>query len=97
MPYIKTEYRKAINPAIADLIVEIQNFPIDEREGILNYTFAKILCNTMRPEEGWRYKSLNRVKGILGCCWSEIYRRIGFKLEDAAIEKNGDLEEFINL
>jgi len=89
MPYIDTDKREFVNPAISDLLGYLKQIPDEEIEGVLNYTITEILTTMKRPI--WRYKWINRVMGVLESVKFEFYRRLAGPYEDKAIEKNGDI------
>lgn len=92
MPYIKQEYRELLDFHIDSLVDQINNnFQPEEVDGILNYTITRILTNNSQK---WRYRDVNRNIGVLECAKFELYRRIGNCLEDNAVLKNGDLNEY---
>lgn len=100
MPYISTEpsddQRSKVEDSLNKLISDIRDkFLVDERDGVLNYCISELVCQSMRPPSGWRYRILERCIGILECCKLELYRRLVAPYEDQAIEKNGDIESYV--
>ncbi len=83
MPYIHPADRAPIT----------KGYP--QTPGELNYA---ITCLVLRYLEDSgtpaSYTKFNEAMGALHCASAEIYRRLGSVLEDAAIERNGDLAEF---
>lgn len=95
MPYISKVSRKKIDPTIQSLIETLKEFPNDEIEGVLNYSFSRILASTLENQEGkWRYKWINRAIGVLECIKLEFYRRIAAPYENIAIKSNSDIHEY---
>jgi len=94
MPYIKYDLRPKLDPHIKNLILEIKKFDEDQIEGILNYTLTKVVCESMKPSTGWRYKNLNRLMGVLSCMQKEIYRKLVVPYEERAEAVNGELKCF---
>jgi hypothetical protein len=95
MPYISFEQRPLLDKDIDSLIQSIKTIPLDDREGVLNYTLSRIISGSMKPDEGWRYKIINRIMGVLSCVQLEFYRRIASPYEDKAILKNEDIKEYL--
>jgi len=87
MPYIKKEDRKVFDDLVKKLKID-ENTP----SGELNYLITKILLKATGKKR--TYKRLNELKGVLGCCGSEFYRRVIAPYEDEKIFRNGDLPEF---
>ncbi len=83
MPYIPPKYRVPV----------AKGYP--QTPGELNYA---ITCLVLRylEQDGLpvSYADFNEVIGALECAKQELYRRLGAHLEDAAIGRNGDLDEF---
>lgn len=95
MPYIAKPLRKKVDPAILSLIETLKDFSPDEIEGVLNYSFSRILSSTLENQEGmWRYKWINRAIGVLECIKLEFYRRLAAPYEDIAMKKNSDINEY---
>jgi hypothetical protein len=95
MPYIAQEQRAAINEPPQELISQIRESLVDERDGILNYCISEMVCQSMCPPSGeWRYRLLERCIGIVECCKLELYRRLVGPYEDKCIQKNGDIESY---
>tara|TARA_Y100000034_G_scaffold124273_1_gene172212 strand:- start:556 stop:855 length:300 start_codon:yes stop_codon:yes gene_type:complete len=94
MPYIDQNVtRILLDDDIDRLINKIRDeIDVEDREGVLNYTLTRVLCESLPPHAGWRYKYMNRAMGVLECMKQEIYRRLIGPYEDKAIDKNGDLE-----
>lgn len=93
MPYIKAEERAKLDLAIDELIEILKDVDVDDRDGNVNYTLTRILMNALEPEDGWRYRNMQRVMGLLACMQQEIYRRVIGPYEDRAIGFNGDVGE----
>jgi hypothetical protein len=86
-PYIKQEFRQAIDPYITPLITSLQKVPIEQQDGILNYIVTRILHDIYKPS----YVNYNRSCGVLQCILMEWYRRCVAKYEDTKIKENGDI------
>lgn len=108
MPYISEKDREKnqydsdnfhydINEYIDNIISHIkENFHIEDREGITNYCISRIIAGSMKPDEGWRYRYLNRAYGTFFSAAAEFYRRLVAPYEDECIKKNGDIPEYKN-
>ncbi len=92
MPYIEQAGRDCLDPEI-DALSEALRFPLCREPGALNYTITTLLCRVL-GDEGWSYKKINTMMGVLECVKQEMYRRVAAEYEDEAILRNGDLEEF---
>lgn len=94
MPYISEELRKQLDDKIYQLIYVIsEDTPIEDVEGILNYTCTKIMLGAFQDRcNKLRYKHINAIMGVLTCMVQEMYRRMSW-YEDLAMLKNGDLPE----
>lgn len=96
MPYITRDRRELFEKyvrEIPDLLGAGDGKPLDESlvPGDLNYVIYSIVKRYL-DKNGHRYRNLNMLVGALECCKEEVYRRLGSKLEDGAIERNGDIE-----
>ncbi len=80
MPYVRPERQEflAHNPP--------------ETPGDLNYRLTTLCLEYIG--EIVSYTALNAVIGVLECCKLEMYRRLGTAIEDSAISRNGDLDEY---
>ena len=91
MPYIKKDIRDKLEKNINELSINLSSYGSDDIEGILNYIITEIICRNVKisaiPEEGWRYRIINRAIGILECVKLEFYRRIATPYENIAIQK----------
>jgi hypothetical protein len=96
MPYIKQEYRDALDPAINELVHQVKLLePItgDATKGNLNYTLTKIIMGVYGPKSEMRYAKIHDVEGLLGCVSKEFYRRVAEPYEDQKTIENGDVYE----
>ena len=93
MPYIKPELRTELDNDIDQIIKLIKLYPIDDRDGNVNYTLTRIIMGALEPDEGWKYKNMQRVMGLLACMQQEIYRRKIAPYEDKVAKFNGDVGE----
>lgn len=89
MPYIDSELRPRFAPGISALQETIQT------EGELNYVITRIVLAYLIKK--LKYVTLNDVEGTLNHITKEIYRRVAVPYENLAIDRNGDLPEFIQL
>lgn len=96
MPYITKENREKLDGEIDSLILKLESFTDDEIEGALNYTISRLVSQLVTRDkwDGFRYKNINRIMGVLECVKSEFYRRAASDYEDLAIQKNGDMREY---
>lgn len=83
MPYILKELR----PDLQEAAFEAGNRCTTP--GHLNFVITMAVLAYMDGEH--RYTKLNEVIGVLECCKQELYRRLGSKIEDDAIARNGDV------
>jgi hypothetical protein len=97
MPYVKPEYRSALDPAIRDLadrISEIARSLPEETAfaGLLNYACTSLAVELVHARFGrLRYGVIATVTGVFKNVADEFYRRVAVPYEDLQIEKNGDL------
>jgi len=95
MPYIKQDQRNVLDPHIDHLIAQLcHSIPADKRPGAINYSVCRIVCNALRPNDGWSYHSLSKALAVLHDAEAELRRRLMDKHEDIVIQNNGDLKEF---
>lgn len=87
MPYIKPEKRQELDPHVEKLVKELSYRGFDEGE--LNYVITCIFVAAFRAAR--RYATINKLRGVLGCVWSEFYRRHAAPYEDEKIKENGDV------
>lgn len=95
MPYIKEQDKVQVVANLDRLIENIKEFPLEEREGVVNYVISTVVASSLKPDTGWRYKWLNRAMGVLTCATQEFYRRLVAPYEDNCIKKNGDILEYM--
>ncbi len=93
MPYITEDRRRALDPHIEGLQKALH--ALDGDEGDLNYTITRLLGAAFLNET--RYRTLARLRGVLGTVWDEFYARLGLPYEKMAREKNGDIPEFARI
>lgn len=84
MPDISYESRYTLEPDLSELIYLLK----EAQPGMLTYVICEILLSTAHPAEN--YAHLATAVGILETAKLELYRRIGARMEDRAIERNGD-------
>jgi hypothetical protein len=97
MPYIKQERRERFDNLINVLVSEIHQG--DEPNGEVNYIITRIAYRGLNPSEPSklpisRYKDITKVISAFECAKLEFYRRAASKLEDRAINRNGDIKEY---
>jgi len=98
VPYIKKIDRAngldaSINEVVADL-KRIRHWPAT-RKGAANYAVTRIVLASMKPNEGWSYTSISRALAVLDDAHGEMKRRLMDVREDKAIERNGDVPEYM--
>lgn len=77
----------AVRPAVFPEIVDE-----NKAKGDLNYVIYSIVKKYIE-KHGLKYHRINDfIGGVLTCCQLELYRRMAANYEDAAIDKNGDIE-----
>lgn len=94
MPYITKDQRQDLDGQIKALAHIIKQGEAEDYEGEMNYIITNLLCQVMKPKDGWRYKWINRAIGVLECVKLEFYRRLVANYEVKAIAKNGDIEVY---
>jgi hypothetical protein len=110
MPYISEEDRDFIEEqlrsqnhyaswtegdCVARIASIIKNVPSGKIKGACNYIISRIVAGAMKPDAGWGYTSLSEAVDVFADAESEMRRRMLDPYEDKAIEKNGDLPEFM--
>lgn len=90
MPYIKQERRVILDCLINPLIDNIR--VSDCPDGEANYAMSRIASGVLG---GPRYADIAKVIGAFECAKLEFYRRVASKLEDRAIQRNGDIKEYV--
>lgn len=93
MPYIKQERRERLDVSIEALIREIQ--ASDEPDGEVNYVISRIAVGALLNASVPRYKDVARVIGAFQSACYEFYRRTASKIEEIAIQRNGDIKEYV--
>ena len=97
MPYIKAEWRGALDPAIralADRIVEVAGKMPEETAfaGLLNYACTSVAIEVVQGRFGRiRYGTIATVTGVFKNIADEFYRRVASPYEDRQIAANGDV------
>jgi uncharacterized membrane protein YjfL (UPF0719 family) len=100
MPYIKQEYRAALDPTIGELagrIVELARSIPDETgfAGLLNYACTSLAMQVLEARFGRiRYGTIATVTGVFKNIADEFYRRVAAPYEDRQIAKNGDVAAY---
>lgn len=94
MPYIKKDNRGSYDILIKALADSVQRNDEDNHSyvGDLNYIISCLITKSM---PGLRYKHINDIIGVLECVKQELYRRLAAPYEDKAIEKNGDIDVYM--
>jgi hypothetical protein len=97
MPYVKAEYRTALDPAIRELsrsIVEVARTMPEETAfaGLLNYACTSVAMQVIEGRFGRiRYGTIATVTGVFKNIADEFYRRVAAPYEDDQIAANGDV------
>jgi hypothetical protein len=97
MPYVKPDYRAALDPAIRDLargIADIARALPDETgfAGLLNYACTSLAMQVVELRFGkMRYGTIATVTGVFKNIADEFYRRVAAPYEDRQIAANGDV------
>lgn len=100
MPYVKPEYRDALDPAVralADRIAELAGAMPEETAfaGLLNYACSSLAMQVLEARFGRiRYGTIATVTGVFKNIADEFYRRVAAPYEDRQIETNGDLAQY---
>lgn len=87
MPYIKAEKRGFYDSNIEQLVKILEQQPLMEVDGDLNYIVTRIFKKLYAP----KYFNYNRAIGVLEAIKQEFYRRVVAPYEDIKIEENGDV------
>jgi hypothetical protein len=97
MPYIKTEYRSRLDPAIRELARAIADLARSLPEetafaGLLNYSCTSLALHLVMDRFGTiRYGTIATLTGVFHNVADEFYRRVAAPYEDRQIEANGDV------
>lgn len=84
MPYIKQEFRPAIEEKAKALIESINC------AGDMNFAFT-VIAREFAKKKKISYATFNEIVGAFECCKLELYRRAIAPYEDKKIEENGDV------
>lgn len=78
MPYITQDQRDAVDASIDDLILKINDVTLTGSvvDGVVNYAISRIVTESFRPHDGWRYSVLNRAYGTFLSAAAEFLRRL---------------------
>jgi hypothetical protein len=87
VPYIKQEKRSLYTKEIEALVKKLEEQPLTEQDGDLNYIVTSIFKLLYKP----RYFNYNRAIGVLEAIKQEYYRRVVAPYEDTKIKDNGDV------
>lgn len=68
------------------------NTILNPPDGDVNYIISRIVAGVFLDEK--RYFNLERAIGTFECAKLELYRRLGTFMEDRAIDKNSDIQEY---
>lgn len=92
MPYIKSEKREVLNPAIDEMLNALRELESDDPQnsmaGNLNFVFTRLLDKAYSSP---RYDDINEAIGVLECCKLELYRRLAVPYEDQKRYENDDV------
>jgi hypothetical protein len=97
MPYVKSQLREALDPAIRDLARAIVDAARELPEetgfaGLLNYACTSIAIQVIEGRFGKiRYGTIATVTGVFKNVADEFYRRVAVPYEDRQIADNGDV------
>jgi uncharacterized protein DUF6899 len=97
MPYVKSDHRKLLDPAIRELakrISEIAGSLPEETAfaGLLNYACSSVAVEVLHARFGrLRYGVIATVTGVFSNIADEFYRRVAVPYEDQQVSRNGDL------
>lgn len=99
MPYIAKTVRDNLDPKIDALISRINTWHPDQRAGITNYAITRIVSAAfaippIAESKPWRYANAMQAYGTFMAAAAEFYRRVLGPVEDDAIKRNGDIEEY---
>lgn len=92
MPYIVTQKREVLDPAIQELHKALVDLELDSdknnTEGNLNYCITKLLTLVYSTPS---YAEVNDAIGMLECCKLEYYRRVAAPYENLKAFENNDV------
>jgi uncharacterized protein DUF6899 len=103
MPYIRSDHRKALDPAIGELATRIADVARSLPEetgfaGLLNYACTSLAMQVVEARfGGLRYGTIATLTGVFKNVADEFYRRVAAPYEDAQIAKNGDVAAYAAL
>jgi len=92
MPYITTDKRSELDPAIDELHQRLVRLELDydtnNMEGNVNYVITKLLTKIYPATS---YGEINDAMGVLACVQSEYYRRLAAPYENQKAFENTDV------
>jgi hypothetical protein len=88
MPYILNNQRPDVDAKTDPIIELIKGLPVEEQDGVLNYTVTRIVKHVY-PKKYFHY---NRALGVLSAIAHELYRHVIGPYEDEKIKENGDVK-----
>ncbi len=88
MPYILNNQRPDVDTKTDPIIELIKALPVEEQDGVLNYTVTRIIKHVY-PKKYFHY---NRALGVLSAIAHELYRHVIGPYEDEKIKENGDVK-----
>lgn len=99
MPYIDPELRAKFDPHIDELLGVVRtNVSSDDLEGVMNYITNRLVAGAFQYNptfpKRWRYRNASRAYGTFLAAAAEFYRRVLSPVEDDAIQRNGDIQEY---
>lgn len=96
MPYVNIHERERFDRLIDELIENLR-YDNPAVNGNVNYCISRIVAGAIRPKEGWNYTEASNAVKAFECAKLEFVRRILNNVENSAIVRNGDIEEYAEL
>jgi hypothetical protein len=97
MPYVTTNNKTVIDPALQEIITMIERSEEDGFHeidcGNLNYILTRIIMAYWK--KGGRYKHINDIVGAMDCATKEFYRRVAVPYEKKKAKQNGDVYNYL--
>lgn len=92
MPYIKTEKREVLNPAIDEMLNALRELESDDPENDMGGNLNYIITVLLKRCYGEKYSEMAQAVSVLEMAKLEYYRKVAAPYENQKEYDNGEVE-----